>query len=95
MQLRNRRDVWGFVACVTGLAVMLSQSFNIVVYQIFSDMAPEAFRRKQVLDSLIGMMIALPITFYVGGKIMQMNKMSQELRRLIERDRLTNVSTRE
>ena len=78
-----------FALVVTVTATVLSVAWNYLIF-------PAHIRSYTIPGTIfIVPLITVPICLYVGVKVRQNVQLSEELRRLVERDRLTDVATRD
>ncbi len=74
MHFRNRYDVWGFVACVTGISVVLALLGNLWVHGAGGDLTSQELRSKQVVDALVTIAITLPAAGLAGMVIRRLQR---------------------
>lgn len=89
MAFKSQVSVWAFAASVTFVAMIAALGLNILLYP------------KEILainlrgTAVIVLLVSFPVSFYVGRKILENHMLSAELQRLVNRDRLTDVATRD
>ncbi len=89
MKIESKFDVILFSLVVTVTSMVLAVLLNYVIF-------PSAFVPRTVPGTmLIVTLVTIPTCLFVGTKIRENVHLSEELRRLVERDRLTDVATRD
>ncbi len=89
MQLHSTKAVLIFALVTTMAAVLFS---HLLTYPL---VPAEELRHIQRYAFLITPIVAFPICTFVGFKIKQNSELTRQMRRLLNRDRLTDVSTRD
>jgi len=78
-----------FAVVVTVISMVSAVSMNYLIF-------PTAFLGRTVPGTMIIVtMVSIPTCLFVGAKVRENVRLSEELRRLVERDRLTDVATRD
>lgn len=88
-RIQTRAGVWIFATVITCIATIMS---NRLVFFLFP---PEDYEFTASRAAFITIMIAGPICLYVGSKVRENTLLGVELARLVNRDRLTDVATRD
>ena len=89
MQFRTHIAVWAFTLSVVLFTLVSALVLNNLIFP------------KEILDqTLIGtakivFIITIPVAYFIGAKVLQNTLLSDELKRLVNRDRLTDVATRD
>lgn len=89
MRINSRYGIAGFTAVNTVVAVLLASVITLLVYP--SEMHDVILWRTLVIT----VFVTIPMAVFVGTKIRENSEMSRELQRLVNRDRLTDVATRD
>ncbi|MEO1779702.1 MAG: GGDEF domain-containing protein [Pseudomonadota bacterium] len=89
MKLESKLDVILFVVVVTVASMVAAVGLNYVLFP------PEFLSRTVTGTMVIVTLVTPPICLYIGAKVRENVRLSEELRRLVERDRLTDVATRD
>ncbi|WP_296418523.1 GGDEF domain-containing protein [Pseudooctadecabacter sp.] len=89
MRISTRAGIWIFALVISACAVGLAVALNVVVFP--EAILPVTMRGTVAITSLV----AMPICLFVGSKIYENQKLSDELQRLVNRDRLTDAATRD
>lgn len=89
LRLRSWVSVWSFTMVMTLGTVLACGVLVDVVYEahLRAQMGPRAL--------LITTLITVPFAFFIGVKLRENTRLSDELVRLVNRDRLTDVATRD
>ncbi len=78
-----------FAVVVTVISMVSAVSMNYLIF-------PAAFLGRTVPGTMIIVtLVSIPTCLFVGAKVRENVRLSEELRRLVERDRLTDVATRD
>ncbi|MFL4471875.1 GGDEF domain-containing protein [Tateyamaria armeniaca] len=89
MKIESRLDVVLFSLVVTVITMVSAVALNYVIF-------PSVYLSRTVPGTImIVTLVTIPTCLFVGSKIRENVRLSVELRRLVERDRLTDVSTRD
>lgn len=89
MVINTKQRILMFVVVVTGVAAVLAEALSLIIYP------------KEVLSSTmwgtlyISVLVTVPISFWVGRQMLEKALMAQQLQDLVDRDRLTDVATRD
>ncbi len=79
---------------ITGVvSTMLTSS--IVAAVVFLLYPPEDIARELIIDLSLAVGLTFPITSFMASLVLRNHELSEELRRVVERDRLTDVATRD
>ncbi|WP_420860761.1 GGDEF domain-containing protein [Algirhabdus cladophorae] len=89
MKLRSSVGVHGFALSIGLLSLVVAQVLNIAVFD------PEILPQTMRGTTIITICVSVPICYFVGSKIRQNTLLSDELERIVNRDRLTDVATRD
>ena len=89
LKLRSIQSLIAFSCCVTLLALVLAQSLNYLLYP------EEILERTLRGTTIIVLVVSIPISLFVGVNIRRNSLLGDELKRLLSRDRLTDVATRD
>lgn len=89
MVITTTKGVWIFSAITTVIAFLMALVLIIVSYGGHPSTA--SVNRA----AFISVVIAVPISYWVGRKIRENSLLTQELQRLVDRDRLTDLATRD
>ncbi len=88
MKITTNRQVWGVVAVVDTIGAA------IVVSAILAFYPPELWPFELAISLTLTFGIATPITYFMAQQLRKIAALSDELQRLVNRDRLTDVATR-
>lgn len=89
MKIESFRDVVMFSVVVTVISMVAAVCLNYLIF-------PAAFLGRTVPGTIvIVILVTMPTCMFIGAKIRENVRLSQELRRLVERDRLTDLATRD
>ena len=88
MRLRNIHDVRLFSIAITALALL----GNLLLQKLM--FPPEIVEAILVKGSFIVVIIAAPISYFVGLKLLDVIILSQKLEHAVNHDNLTGASTR-
>ena len=89
MKIESVRDVIMFSVIVTVMTMVGAVALNYLIF-------PPAILSQTVPGTIIiCMLMTFPTCLFIGVKVRENVRLSQELRRLVERDRLTDVATRD
>lgn len=89
MRIKTRGHVWIVTVVVTMLACMVATT---AIYTL----SPTAeWPQKLAFIMALTIVTIGPVTFFIGNKLRENRLLRRELGRLIDRDRLTNVATRD
>ncbi|NUH66143.1 GGDEF domain-containing protein [Sulfitobacter sp. S0837] len=89
LRLRTWLNVWVFTVTMT-IGTVLACAFLVTV--IYPDQLRALMGFRAIL---ITTLITIPFAFFVGSKLRENTLLSDELVRLVNRDRLTDVATRD
>ncbi len=89
MVIRTKRGIWQFAVITTLVSLVLSEALNVLIFP--HDILATTMKGT----AIIVVLVTIPITLWVGGKIRENALLSAELQRLVDRDRLTDVATRD
>lgn len=89
MKITTRRGIWGFAFAVTFLSVLFACGLNVLVF------SPEILAMTLRGTLIITPCVTMPTCLFVGAKIYENQLLSDELQAIVERDRLTDVATRD
>jgi diguanylate cyclase (GGDEF)-like protein len=89
LHIRSKIGVWIFAIAVVCLTVFISNRLVFVLFPLedYAFTAPRA--------AFITLAITLPVCLFIGEKIRENTGLADELVRLVNRDRLTDASTRD
>lgn len=87
--IERKRDVWVASALLTLLTSSCVVVSTVLLYQ------PADWPRELIIGLSLAVMLTFPIGFYMALQILEKRQLSEELQRLLNRDRLTNVATRD
>ncbi len=88
-QITNHRDVTRLCVAVTLVAVGTVTLLMTALYP------RDEWLREIMIDWPTTTLVAYGTTLFVGQKLLKIHALNRELQRLVSRDRLTNVSTRD
>ena len=93
VQIKTRAHIWLFTLSVTAFAICATE---LSVMGIWYTFGPNAFSESNILlvGALISLIVALPITYFMGHVIYQLSLSRADLRRLAETDELTGLTNR-
>lgn len=89
MNITTKERVWMFVGVITVIAVVVANVGNFVL------LTPAVFHDTIIPGTSIAILIALPISYFVGTKLKALHDAGAALSQLVNRDHLTKTSTRE
>ncbi|WP_375281066.1 GGDEF domain-containing protein [Pseudooctadecabacter sp.] len=89
MRISTRKGIWIFSLCVSLCAIGLAVALNVVVFP--QSILPVTMRGTVAITAFV----AMPICLFVGSKMYENQQLSDELQRLVNRDRLTDAATRD
>lgn len=89
MEVQQRKDLWTFAILFTLLETALLMVLQLLIYP------PEMHSYILLREPLMTVMVSLPLCLYLGGLLHQSYLRKQELNRMVQRDRLTDVGTRD
>lgn len=89
MVIDTNRRVGMFAICTTFLALVAAELLNLVIFE------PEYLPVTMRGTFSIVIIVAMPICLFVGFKMKENARLSAELQRLVNRDRLTDAATRD
>lgn len=89
MVIDTRGKVLLFALVITLIALIGAEVLNLLLFPV------EILRQTMAGTAIIVTLIATPICLWVGEKVRENAMLSAELRNLVNRDRLTNVATRD
>lgn len=89
IQIRQVHHIWLFAMFTTLLTIVMS---NRIAWYILSD---EEFGFVGLDTAFINLVITFPICLFIGSSIYENTQLSDELLRLVNRDRLTDAATRD
>lgn len=89
MLIDTKRRVWLFSLASTLVSLIVSEVMNVAI-----------FPRELLMTTMSGTVIivitaAMPISLFIGSKMLENARLSAELQNLVNRDRLTNLATRD
>lgn len=89
MKIESKYDVVLFALVFTVTSMVLAVSLNYLIF-------PASFLSRTVPGTMVIVtLVTIPTCLFIGTKIRENVHLSEELRRLVERDRLTDVATRD
>ncbi|WP_299729671.1 GGDEF domain-containing protein [uncultured Tateyamaria sp.] len=89
MKIESKWDVVLFSLVVTVTSMVCAVTLNYLIF-------PAEYLSRTVPGTMVIVtLVTIPTCLFVGSKIRENVHLSQELRRLVERDRLTDVATRD
>lgn len=89
MKIRTIKDAWIVTFVVTGVACVIVTSTILMVYP------PEDWPFELTISFVLTVTIASPVTYFMSRQLLTNWELSAELTRLVNRDRLTDVATRD
>ncbi|WP_415921322.1 GGDEF domain-containing protein [Tateyamaria sp. SN6-1] len=89
MKIESTWDVILFSLVLTVTSMVLAVALNYLIFP--ADFLPRTVPGTMIIVTLV----TIPTCLFVGSKIRENVRLSSELRRLVERDRLTDVATRD
>lgn len=89
MLIKTRPGVWVFAVLTTLVSLVMTQALVIFIFP------PEVLLFTMRGAAIIVLAVTMPICLWVGSKIRENTLLSAELQRLVDRDRLTDVATRD
>lgn len=89
MVIRNRRQVLLFAIVTTIVALVTAEIMNLLLFP------PEILLQTMTGTAVIVITVCMPICLWVGEKMFENASLSAELQNLVNRDRLTDVATRD
>lgn len=89
MKIRNSKEVLQFAALSTIAGCL------VVASAVFLAYPPEQWAWELKISLSLTVFITMSICFVVGRKSIETYRLTMELKRLVERDRLTDVATRD
>lgn len=89
MRISTRRGIWIFALGVTACSIGLAVGLNVVVFP--HSILPLTMPGTVIICGLV----AMPIALLIGRNMLENQKLSDELQRLVNRDRLTDAATRD
>ena len=89
MKIESIRDVIMFSVFVTVINTAFAVSLNYFVFK------PAVLSHTVPGTIVIAVLVSLPTLVFIGLKVRENVQLSEQLRRLVERDRLTDVATRD
>lgn len=89
VKLRSGVSIWAFTLTVTCVALVSALLLNFLIFS--PELLPETMRGT----TFIVLLVTIPTSYFVGYKISENTVLSDELERLVNRDRLTDVATRD
>ncbi len=89
MKIESNRDVLVFACCSTIAACAVVTPVIVLLYP------PEDWRWELSLSLTLTVTITMSLCTFIGRKMMLISILSGELQRLVARDRLTDVATRD
>jgi len=89
VKIRNKKDILKFSATTTlGVSILVACT-ALLAYP------PEEWAWELQISLSLTFVIMMSVCYFVGLKSLEMYKLTLELQRLVERDRLTDVATRD
>ncbi len=89
MKLKTNSDILGFSMLATAFACAVVVPVIMLLYP------REEWLWELSLSLLLTISITMSLMIFIGKKIVHINELSDELQRLVARDRLTDVATRD
>jgi len=89
MRIQNTSDILKFAALSTITACV------VVASAVFLAYPPEQWAWELKISLSLTVTITMSICYFVGLKSIETYRLTMELKRLVERDRLTDVATRD
>lgn len=89
MKINSRRSIIVFALTVTALVMGPAVALNYVLYP------PELLKWNVPGTMVIVTLVTIPTCIFIGMKMRQIQELSDELQRLVNHDRLTDVATRD
>lgn len=89
MKVKTWRDVFVYAVVMTAIALVVAVGLEA---RLLDRPLANGNWKSTVM---IGGMVAFPMFVFVAHKLMRINRLSAELQRLVDRDRLTDVGTRD
>lgn len=89
MVIRTRQQVILFALTTTAIALVTAEILNVVLYP------RDVLRQNMIGTAIIVVTVAMPICLWIGQKMHENYVLSAELQKLVDRDRLTDVATRD
>lgn len=89
MNIRTRRQIWFFAVSVTIISLAAAEILNVVLFP------PEILSYTLPGTAVIVVLVTMPICLWIGRTIRNNGVLSMQLRQVVNRDRLTNVGSRD
>ncbi|MEM8539667.1 MAG: GGDEF domain-containing protein, partial [Pseudomonadota bacterium] len=89
MKINSHKQLWLVVMAINGFASL------IVLIAILALYPPEQWRNELVIGLSLTLLIATPAAYFMAQQIRRNTQLTDELQRLVDRDRLTDVGTRD
>lgn len=89
MKVTSKRQVHVLTGGLVLLAFVVVSVATLLIYP------PERWPHELAVGALLSIGVATPICYFMTGQLYRNFQLSEELRRLINRDKLTNVATRD
>ena len=87
--IESRAHVWRMSLAITISVVAFVAFFDWLIYP------PDELAKELVIGMTMTSILAFPISFYMGLQILRSHDLTRELQRLVYRDKLTDVATRD
>ena len=87
-RMRTRRDVWRFTAAISMIVLLGSVALRFVV------LPPDLAARTLIPGSAMALMLAVPIAWFVGRRMLEVHRLGTRLEHAANHDLLTGVHTR-
>lgn len=87
--IRTRKHVVLFATAITVFSLLSAELLNILMFQV------EILKQTMIGTFVIVSVMSLPTASWIGHKIRENTALTIELRRLVNRDRLTDAATRD
>lgn len=88
MRVRRQLDVFLFVCAITLIAVVIMAICNLFIY------SADRYWEEFAIGALVIGLCAIPMSWFVGTRLLMLNKLRDDMHRLINYDGLTDLRNR-